>query len=287
MSATDRFVIGFVTSIIEAEDFMKALEAEMFAVLSQKKNDELDRQQQKSLADFYAHSIYYGSRCFVNTSRAAVDIANAIALPVDIVLWFAELPAWGKAVRFWGYTGDPKPLAYRPTSVPVVLREAYLIQEVFQKYCPIRFVTYDGFKDTRVKKVDRYDFLLDDDSRLAKHDVILAFPQDRMGYVKRGIKRRSRIAEQNLQPIKCRSERPKIEVTARIGDQIECVMRNGLVVVGENIWISKYNIVMRVGGRKGAGGKVVLLYQHALYNFKVLKNRSDPEFLFRDSFDDE
>ena len=254
---------------------LESLEAEMLAVLSPK---------QKDTANYYAVCIYNATRHFVQVSRDLDDIANAIQMPSQVVLWLSELPAWEKGVRAWSDTDDTQQHLQRSTSVPRTLREAYLIQEVFQKYTPIRLVTYDGFIDTRVKKVTRYELILEDGRQLPKHDVILAFPQDRMSYVKKGIKRRSSLADLSLKPIISIRDRPKINVVARIRDNIECVMRNGLVVSGENIWVSKYNIVMRVGGKRGHGGKVVLLYRHALHGFRVLKNLSDPALESGDDF---
>ena len=48
-------------------------------------------------------------------------------------------------------------------------------------------------------------------------------------------------------------------------------MRNGLIVNGIVIHNSVYNIVLRVGGTKEEGGKVVLLYTHGLHGFKVIE----------------
>lgn len=270
-------------------DFLASLGEEMFEVLAPLANNEVERRMQKSIADYYAVCIYNGSRYFVQISRNVEDIANAIRMPLDKVFWFARLPAWKEAVRFWGYTGDPAPLVDLSLSrnVPEPLRETYLIQEVFQKYSNVRFVTYTGFRDTIVKKVSKYAFILDDGSQLEKINVILAFPADRMYYVKKGIKRRKRVADLGLDPIVSIKDRRKINVVARIGCSIECVMRNGLVVTGENIWISKYNIVMRVGGKKSEGGKVVLLYRHALYDFKVIWKQPDPQTVSDQDFDDE
>ena len=284
---TERLIDESVEEMKRKTKFLASLQEDMFAVLSRGATNDFERQTQKSIANYYAVCIYNGSRHFVHGSRNVEYIANAIHLPPKTLLWLSRMPAWKASLRFWGYTGDPKLLVNPPKTVPVPLQEVHLIQEVFQKYSKVRFATYTGFIDTIVKHVQKYELLLDDGSKLKKIDVILAFPQDRMSYVKKGIKRRKSVADLELKPIPSIKDRSKVNVAARIGDNIECVMRNGLVVTGENIWISKYNIVMRVGGKKDAGGKVVLLYRHALYGFRVLMKQSDPTPESGDDFDTE
>ena len=232
-------------------------------------------------------TIYAAAAHFVNVSRVATDIAKAVNTTPDAILEIAKMRAWEEAVRSWGWTGNTMPEVYADPIIPLPLREAFLLKEVFQKYCPVRLITYDGFVDTHIKGVFKYELLLTDGRRLKKHNVILAFPEDRMSSVKNGIKRRKSVADLSLKPIVSRRDRQEIEVSARVGDTIECVMRNGLVVTGENIWISKYNIVIRVGGKKDMGGKVVLLYRHASHAFEVLQTHSEPQNASRDTFDDE
>lgn len=242
----------------------------------------------RSHAAFYASCLYNASLHFVHVSRFAEDIANAphIHIQVDTLIWLSEMPAWEEAVRFWGYTGDPKLRLDLPTTVPVPLREVFLLQKVFQKHGDVRFVTYHGIIDSTISNVGKYEIFLTPGRRLKKHDVILAFPRDRMRDVQKSIKRRKNVADLGLPPIHRLIDRPKIAVAGRVGDTIECVMRNGLVFRGENICISKYNIVVRVGGKKGDGGKVILVYRHALQSFSVLK-ASPPDPAFRDDFDEE
>ena len=225
---------------------------------------------------------------FAKASPVVSDIAETFNVPPELVMEWAKTKEWGECVRSHGWKGDVQPLVSKnDLRVPVPLRESFLLKQVFQKYSCVRFVTYDGFIDAKVTEIGKYDIFLDDGRQLKKINIILAFPEDRMPDIKRGIKRRNSIAKKNLQPIRRRSDRPKINVAAHIGDPIECVMRDGLVVIGENIWISEYNIVMRVGGKKGEGGKVVLVYQHALYDFNVLEKRSQPQGISGDDFDAE
>ena len=239
-------------------------------------------------ATLLATYIFIGSSHFVHQSRVADDIANAINTTVENVLMLSEKPEWKKAVRYWGWRGDPTPQKTREKGhVPFPLQEVYLLTQAFQKDSDVRLITYDGFIDARVKDVLQYDFVLEDGRMVKKHDVILAFPKDRMPYVKAGIKRRKSVAELGLKKIERPSDKAKIDLTARLGSLVECVMRNGLVVVGENVWISKYNIVLRVGGKKGMGGKVILVYRHALHHFRVLKESPKHHKEYHDAWDDE
>ena len=239
-------------------------------------------------ASILATYIYFGSSYFVHESPVAVDLANALHTTVKNVMELSEMPEWKKAVRYWGWRGDLTPRKTREKGrVPFPLQEVYLLTCAFQKDSDVRLVTYDGFIDGRVKEVFKYNLLLDDDRRVKKHDVILAFPKDRMPYVKAGIKRRTSIEGLELKAIARPSEKAKINLIARIGSLIECVMRNGLVVTGETVWISKYNIVLRVGGKKGNRGKIILVYRHALHDFRVVKESCKRQNISDDEWDDE
>ena len=121
-------------------------------------------------------------------------------------------------------------------------------------------------RDVKIKNIHPYSFDLADDSKIDKIQILLAFPKSRMEHLKKHIKRRGDIAKHKLQPILKRSERPQIDTSAEVGDNIEVIMRDGLIVKGIVIWNSLYTIVLRVGGTKADGGKVVLLYKHGIHD---------------------
>ena len=160
--------------------------------------------------------------------------------------------------------------------VPRTLSEPYLIENPFKNDGAVRFVTYEGFVDASVARVEPYEILLADGKRLPKLNVLLAFPKIKMGDVKRGIKRRNSIAAKGLTAITRIRDRPKVPVKTKPGDTVECVMRNGLVVNGETVMLSKYNLILRVGGSQEEVGKIVILYRHGLYDFKVLTPEKVP-----------
>ncbi len=126
-----------------------------------------------------------------------------------------------------------------------------------------------------------------DDKKLDKLDVILAFPNENMPFIKEGVVRRQSLADVGLRPIEKISERTKVKTDARLGSIVKCVMRNGLVVVGEKVWDSRFYMVLRVGGKKGKGGKILIAYKHALLDFHVLKAGQKRKKRYRDDWDDE
>ena len=232
---------------------------------------------------------------FVNVSRYVLDIASEFDISISEVYQLAETESWRRCLEMCGYTGENiKPLRRRvkmpPPEVPHTLSERYLIETAFQQdEGDVRFITYDGFKDTQIKSVESYHIVLPDDTILNKHDILLAFPKDKMADVKRGIKRRKEVADINLRAIVKRGERQHVPVKTKSGDLVKCVMRNGLVITGQNVWSSKYNLVLRVGGEKWKGGKIILLYKHGLHegSFEVLQSKPARTTDTKDDWDDE
>lgn len=217
---------------------------------------------------------------YYKISQSFEEIAKVVNVPkATIEDWFKS-EDWQEAKNFWSLTGQ-KPATRRkaktsPPEVPHTLTEKYLLEKSFQKDGDnVRFVTYKGFIDAKVETVEIYDIKLEGWSApLAKHDILFAFPRGKMIDLKRGVKRRKQLADKKLEPIVKRNERSRVPVRAKIGDTIECVMRNGLVIRGINVWISKYNIVLRTGGLKGkARGKVALIYRHGLHDFHLIESK--------------
>lgn len=230
---------------------------------------------------------------FVNVSRYVLDIAREFDISISKVYQLAETADWRRCLEMCGYTGDNiKPLRRRiiatPIEVPHTLTERYLIETSFQQEeGDIRFVTYDGFRDTQIKSVEPFHIVLPDDTILNKHNILFVFPKNKMEDIKRGIKRRTEVADFNLRAIVMRSERLHVPVKTKSGDLVECVTRNGLVITGQNVWTSKYNLVLRVGGEKWKGGKIILVYKHGLHQFRVLQSKPRRPVDTNDDWDDE
>ena len=237
--------------------------------------------------------IHTAASYYINVSRSFEEVAKFVNVPQATLQRWSKTAEWQAALKFWGFTGQKlrtrRKVKTPPPEVPYTLTERYLLIENFQADSDIiRFVTYNGFVDSEVKSVETYHIVLSNDEKIHKHDVLFAFPKSKMAGIKRGVKRQKQLADKNLGPIVKKDKRPKVSVRAKTGENIECIMRNGLVITGKNIWISKYNIVLRVGYTKGeTRGKVALIYKHGLLNFKRVDTKSPSTVNTQDDGDDE
>ena len=239
----------------------------------------LTKEQQKVRE--HRHRIRRAAHFFVHESKNVSTIAKAFDTTEEQILAWSKTGLWRKVLYENRYTGTiRRPLSKEklPEKIPYSLTEKYLLTKAFiAEGDTVRFVTYDGFKDVKIKKIHPYSYDLDDDSQIDKIQILLAFPKSRMEHLKNHIKRRADIANEKLQAILKRKERPQIDTTAEVGDTIEVVMRDGLAFTGIVVWNSRYDVVLRVGGTKKEGGKVILLYKHGLYEFSVIKTGEKEE----------
>lgn len=244
-------------------------------------------------AEHHKIIIYAATNYYINVSQSFLEIAEAVKVPQDVIVKWSKTEMWQEALEFWGFTGQEPPrrrlIKAGPPKVPYTVTERYLLEMAFQADGDdVRFVTYKGFIDSKVESVETYRILLADGIILNKHDILFAFPKRKMSALKFGIKRRRKITDLRLPVIVRKTDRPHVPVRAKSGDFVECVMRNGLVITGQNIWTSKYNIVLRVRAIAGdSQGKVVLIYRHALLHFKVLAPKPHPQIDSKDDWDDE
>lgn len=220
---------------------------------------------------------------YFRVSQSFEEIARAVNVPQTIIEDWFKSEDWQKAVNFWRLTGQ-KPAASPkgktpPLKVPHTLTERYLLEKAFQENDDlIRFVTYNGFVDANVETIETYDIKLKGRKNpLPKHNVLLAFPKSSMIVLKARIVRRERIANKKLGPITKKDKKPHITDRVKNGDSIECIMRNGLVIKGTNVWTSKYNIVLRVGGTEDKSrGTGILIYRHGLLKCSVIEPKPNP-----------
>ena len=253
--------------------------------------------------------IHTAANLYVKHGQKPENIARTIGIPLLTFKEWCESPAWKEACEFWGFTAeDARPLHKRiheprrettppprlrpprENMTPFPLTEKYLLEQAFQKEGKVRIITYaKKYKDANVESVGRYELNLTEGNPLKKLNVLMAYPDVSHDEIKKskGIVRRPSIAEQNLSPIVSKKDRPKVEIRAKIGETIECVLRNGLVVTGRNLWISKYTIVMRAGAKGKRRGKVVLIYMHGVLEFNVIKDAPKTRKDDDDFFDDE
>ena len=220
----------------------------------------------------HRHRIRRAAHFFVHESKNVSTIAKAFNTTEKEIFTWSKTGLWRKVLHENRYTGTIRAPMWKeqlPEKIPYALTEKYLLTQAFvADDDTVRFVTYDGFKDVKIKKIHPYSYDLDDDTQIDKIQILLAFPKSRMEHLKKYIKRRADIANHKLKAILKRGERPKIDTAAGVGDTIEVILRDGLAFTGIVIWNSRYNIVLRIGGTKAEGGKVVLLYKHGIHEFR-------------------
>ena len=137
---------------------------------------------------------------------------------------------------------------------------------------PIRFITYAGVKDLSEIKMKPYTLwgidAKGEEVKIAKLDILFAFPKEKMPALKPYVKVRKLLKGQNLQPIENQNERFHVddELLTQAKEhksQIEVVTRSGHVLNGWIQHFDKFVLYMRVGE------KVVIVYRHGLYGFAI------------------
>ena len=146
---------------------------------------------------------------FIYESKNVSTIAKAFNTTEDVIFAWSKTLLWRKVLYENRYTGEIRRPMWKeklPEKIPYSLTEKYLLTKAFTADGDtVRFVTYEGFKDVKLKKIHPYSFDLADDSKIDKIQILLAFPKSRMEYLKKHIKRRADIANHKLQPILKRS----------------------------------------------------------------------------------
>lgn len=137
---------------------------------------------------------------------------------------------------------------------------------------PVRFITYTGIKDLSQVEAKRYLLKgLDangEEIKMAKLQVLFAFPKEKMPDLKPYVKVRTPLKAQNLQLIEDQNERFHVddELLMQAKDNkstVSVATRAGYVLNGWIQYFDEYVIYMRVGE------KVVVVYRHGLFEFTV------------------
>ncbi len=143
---------------------------------------------------------------------------------------------------------------------------------------PVRFVTYTGLKDLSVSRTKPYTIWGKDANgkmwKMAKLHVLFAFPKEKMPDLKPYIKVRAPLKAENLQPLETVAERYHVddELLEQARDNksdVNIVTRAGYVLNGWIQQFDKYVLYMRIGE------KMVIVYRHGLYEFKVEEQPED------------
>jgi len=141
-----------------------------------------------------------------------------------------------------------------------------MLNEKFSK--PIVLVSYDGIQalDT-IMKVTDYHILAEDKQgapvNIEKKYCMFALPLEKYGIVKPYVKRIRDIIDKALGPEKFLYDRRLVQKELpRDEAPVKLYVRNGLSLEGIIVKDDKYHILMRVGG------KVVLVWKHAVYSIR-------------------
>ena len=142
---------------------------------------------------------------------------------------------------------------------------------------PVRFITYTGIKDLSEIKAKPYTLWGTDTNgeevKMAKLQVLFAFPKEKMPDLKPYVKVRKPLKAQNLQPIEGPDDRFHIDddllKQARENkSNVNIVTRAGYVLNGWIQHFDEYILYMRIGE------KVVVVYRHGLFEFTVEEQES-------------
>ena len=152
------------------------------------------------------------------------------------------------------------------------LTERYLLEKAFES--PVLLYTYDGGKRIDVKSVYKYAIHSTKSERFQKTDVLFAFPASKLDDVKSGIKIQKSIQAQELRTPERIKDRPLIvsdeQLRQDIGRRVRLLMRSGHVLRGALVFVSKFNLFLRIAG------KMVLVYRHGLLEYEMPENASIP-----------
>ena len=142
---------------------------------------------------------------------------------------------------------------------------------------PVRFITYTGIKDLSEIKAKPYTLWGTDakgkEVKMAKLQVLFAFPKEKMPDLKPYVKVRKPLKAQNLQPVEGPDDRFHVDddllKQARENkSNVNIVTRAGYVLNGWIQHFDEYVLYMRVGE------KVVVVYRHGLFEFTVGEQES-------------
>ena len=137
---------------------------------------------------------------------------------------------------------------------------------------PVRFVTYTGFKDLSEVKTKPHTLCGTDangkEVRMAKLNILFAFPKEKMPDLKPHVKMRVQLKAQKLQPLENQNDRFHIDdelltQAKESKSNVSVTTRDGYVLNGWIQHFDRFVLYMRVGE------KIVIVYRHGLYEFAI------------------
>ena len=163
-----------------------------------------------------------------------------------------------------------------PDSQPIEEKENWDADRMLDQFFaqPVCFATYAGLKDLSQVKIKEHDLTGVNaegaKTTLTKLEILFAFPKEKMSAVKPHVQIRRELKDEGLQPVD--AYRNRFQVADKLlrqvkenESQVKVVTRAGYVLNGKVQHFDKYVLYMRVGE------KVVVVYRHGLFGFKVEK----------------
>ena len=175
-------------------------------------------------------------------------------------------------------TNEPEKKKVEPKQVPssqsVEKKENWDADQILDRFFaqPIYFATYTGRQNLSQVKTREHDLTGVDANgnkiTLAKHEILFAFPQEKMPTIKPHVHIRRSLKNQNLQPVEVYNNPFQIankllRQVKKNKSQVKVVTRAGYVLNGWIEYFDKSVLYMRVGE------KVVIVYRHGLYGFTI------------------
>ena len=109
---------------------------------------------------------------FMHESKNVSTFAKAFNTTAQENLAWSKTVIWRKVLYENQYTGAIKIPVWKeklPEKIPYSLTEKYLLTKAFiSDGDTVRFITYDGFRDVKIKKIHPYSFDLADGSKIGK-----------------------------------------------------------------------------------------------------------------------
>ena len=148
---------------------------------------------------------------------------------------------------------------------PKEMTEKYLLTKGFKS--PVLFYTYDGSRKIGIKRVQKYDVVLQDNTNLKKIDVLFALASDDLATIKKGVRIQKSIKAENLRMPEKRTDRPEVvsddDLKGTVNKDVRIVLRSGHVLRGRQVAFFKYNLVLSIHGG------IILVYRHGILEYAL------------------
>ncbi len=131
----------------------------------------------------------------------------------------------------------------------------------------IVLITYDGIKQLKITKIEKYKIHSADDS-LHKADIVFCLTPEAANNLGDALRVNKKLEAEKLRTDKNPQKRPKIigkrPMRKLAQKNVKVTLRNGYILYGIVIEYNDYNFTMNVNNQ------MVLVYRHAVYQFEIV-----------------